>query len=307
MRIQANRLYIRIFDEAGLFTLNMCKPFVIRITFFIFHITLLSCGTVQIYEDPDKPVFISNEVNAALASNGDSLVVLSFNIEKSEKIELAISELKNFESKLPVDIYLLQEMDENGVKAIAKELKLNYLYMPNVHYEMRNQDIGNAILTRGSILNPMKLVLPHKKWVNGRKRNVTIGEVSIRNKKILVYSVHTETSTMGRKKRIDQYDAILEHARLHSVNYRYKVIGGDFNTLFPKDAKVLIQKFDTAGFLCATAGTGYTARAFYGLIKPREDHIFASGFQVLTGGKLDSSKSSDHLPVYAVFKETVGR
>jgi endonuclease/exonuclease/phosphatase family metal-dependent hydrolase len=193
------------------------------------------------------------------------------------------------------------------VKAFAKELKLNYLYMPNVHYQMRNQDIGNAILARGSIRNPMKLVLPHKKWVNGRKRNVTIGEVSIRNKKIMVYSVHTETSTMGRKKRMDQWDAILEHARIHSVQYQYKLIGGDFNTLFPKDAENVIQKFNAAGFTCATASVGYTAKAFYGLIKPQEDYIFCQGISVLSAGKIDSSESSDHLPVYAVFRDTVGR
>ena len=301
-----NLLYIRIVDEHRLFISIMCKYFMLRISFFIFLVALSSCGTVQIYEDPNNPVYLSNDINSVSPVN-DSLVVMIFNIEKSEKIELAISELKAFESTLPVDIYLLQEMDEKGVKVIARELKLNYLYMPNVHYKMRDQDIGNAILARGSIRNPMKLVLPHKKWVNGRKRNVTIGEVIIRNKSVLVYSVHTETSTMGRKKRMDQWDAIIEHARVRSGQYKYTVIGGDFNTLFSKDAKLVVQKFDTAGFQCATAGTGYTARALYGLVKPTEDHIFGSGFQVLSSGKIDSSKASDHLPVYAVFRGAVGR
>jgi hypothetical protein len=64
---------------------------------------------------------------------GDTLVVVSFNIEKAEKIDLAISELRKFESKLPVDVYLLQEMDEKGVEGNCRRVAMQlpfYSYRP---------------------------------------------------------------------------------------------------------------------------------------------------------------------------------
>ena len=133
-------------------------------------------------------------------------------MQKAEKIQQAIVELQSFEKTTPVDIYLLQEMDEEGVRFMAEELKLNYLYLPVVYNKLLKKNIGNAILARGIISYHTKLVLPHKKWVNGRRRHVTVGEVSMGDKKVLVYSVHTETSTMGRRKRLEQWDAIIEHA-----------------------------------------------------------------------------------------------
>jgi endonuclease/exonuclease/phosphatase (EEP) superfamily protein YafD len=101
---------------------------------------------------------------------------------------------------------------------------------------------------------------------------------------------------------MEQWDAILEHAIKQSGRYTFILIGGDFNTLFPKDAKTLVRKFSSAGFHCATDSMGSTAKALYGLIKPREDYIFMRGMEAVQAGKIDSSKASDHLPVYAVFK-----
>jgi hypothetical protein len=43
-----------------------------------------------------------------------------------------------------------------GLKAIAAALQCNYLFIPIVHYKMRNQDIGNAILSKSNIENPEK-------------------------------------------------------------------------------------------------------------------------------------------------------
>jgi len=269
----------------------------------IFSVFLVSCGTLHIYEDPGKPVFISNE-HTAIAR--DSLVVLSFNIKKSEKIELAIEELKKFQRTTPIDIFLLQEMDEAGVKLIAETFRLNYLYFPIVHYKMRKQDIGNAILAKGTIRKPEKLILPNKKWVNGRKRHATVGEVSSGAGKILVYSVHTETSAMGRRKRMEQFDAILEHAGSQK-EYSYIVAGGDFNTLYKKDAGTLIQKFHSAGFHCANDSVVSTSKALFGLIQPKLDYIFVRGFNSVSGGKIDSSEASDHLPVFGVLRDFPAR
>lgn len=280
----------------------MCKHFNIKLSLLLFVTCLLSCGTVQIYKEPNKPIFCSNEKKLETTEKADTLNVMTFNIEKAEKIQLAVSELQHFEKTRNVDVYMLQEMDEKGVEAIARELGLNYLYIPIVYNKLIKKNIGNAILTKGRIEHPEKLILPHSKWVNKRRRHVTIGEVNIDQKKILVYSVHTETSMMNRKNRMDQIDAIIEHAKMQLPNYKYVLIGGDFNTLFPKDARLVIKKFNGNGFDWPTASVGSTARAFFGLIQPRLDYLFSKGLKVRNACKIESSRSSDHYPVFATFK-----
>ncbi len=232
----------------------------------------------------------------------DSLNVVTFNIKKAEKIQLAISELQYLEKTRHVDVYMLQEMDEKGVEEIANKLDLNYLYIPIVLDRTDGKNIGNAILTKGNIERHEKLVLPHAKWPGGQRRHVTIGEVIIHQKKILVYSVHTETVKMNRKNRMDQVDAIIEHAKIQSTGYQYVLIGGDFNTLFSKDGDMTIEKFTGNGFDWSTASVGTTARAVYGLVKPRHDYLFTKGLKLTNACKIESSRSSDHYPVFATFK-----
>jgi endonuclease/exonuclease/phosphatase family metal-dependent hydrolase len=260
-----------------------------------------SCKAVQFYKETDHP-FFSGADNSPLTTQTDSLNVVTFNIKKAEKIELAVIELQHFEETRNVDVYLLQEMDEKGVETIAKAMHLNYLYIPIVYDSKDKKNIGNAILTRGTIEHPEKLILPHAKWQNQQRRDVTIGEVNIHQKKILVYSVHTETFAMSKKKRMDQVDAIIEHARMQLPNYKYVLIGGDFNTMFPKDGQTVIEKFNGNGFDWSTAKVGSTARAMFGLVQPRHDYLFTNGLELLHAGKIDPSRSSDHYPVFSSFK-----
>lgn len=275
--------------------------FLNRFSLLLCCLCFLSCGTVKIYKDPDKPILLSNDIKNQAPDNADSLRVLTFNIEKAEKIQLAISEFQQFDPANNIDIYLLQEMDEDGVKAIAKAFDLNYLYIPIVYNKLIKKDIGNAILTKGTIAHPEKLILPHSKWVNKRRRHVVIAEVSIHQKKILVYSVHTETVMMSRMHRMDQVDAIIQHAKTKWNSYDYILIGGDFNTLFSKSADMTVGKFRNNGLAWASATAGNTASAFWGMMKPTHDYIFIKGLKVISAGKIDASKSSDHFPVFATF------
>ena len=279
----------------------MLKPNYIQWTLLLFATTFLSCGTVQVYREAGKPVFYSNDNHRQPNGLADSLNVVTFNIKKSEKIQLAAAELKDLEKTKNVDVYLLQEMDEKGVEEIAGKLGFNYLYIPIVYDKPGNKNIGNAILTRGTIHQPEKLILPHSKWLSKRPRHVTIGEISIHQKKILVYSVHTETVVMSRKNRMEQIDAILQHAKTQSSRYQYILIGGDFNTLFSKDSKLAVDKFSGSGFYWSSASAGSTASAFFGLIKPTHDYVFSSGLKPVHAFKIETSRSSDHYPVVATF------
>lgn len=279
----------------------MPNPISFKSTLLLFAIFLLSCRTLQVYKDSDKPNFYSNEKIPTNTDLVDSLNVVTFNIKKAEKIELATIELQDVEKTRNVDIFLLQEMDEQGVKAIASSLRLNYLYIPIVYDETAKKNIGNAILTKGTIECPEKLILPHAKWLSKSRRDVTIGEVNVHQKKILVYSVHTETMMMSRKNRMDQLDAIIEHARMQMPNYKYVLIGGDFNTLFTKAGDRAVKKFNGGGYDWCTANVGSTATAFFGLIKPRHDYLFTTGLKLINACKIETSRSSDHYPIFATF------
>jgi endonuclease/exonuclease/phosphatase family metal-dependent hydrolase len=284
-----------------LFREHLRKRLAIPSSFLILVTCLLSCGTVQVYEEADRPVFHSGENALQTTEQADSLSVVTFNIRKAVKTQLAASELQQFQKTRNADVYLLQEMDEKGVKEIAKSLSLNYLYIPIVHNISSKKDVGNAILTKGAITCPEKLLLPHAKPLSKSRRVVTIAEVTVHQEKVLVYSVQTETVVMSRKKRMDQVDAIIEHARRQLPAYKYVLIGGDFNTLFTKSSELAVEKFRSNGFDWSTATVGTTASAFFGLLKPKHDYIFSKGLKLVDASKMEASRSSDHYPVLATF------
>jgi endonuclease/exonuclease/phosphatase family metal-dependent hydrolase len=273
--------------------------FVITSALLISATCLLSCRAVKCYEKPDDQFLYYNKKDTLVAEQTPSLNVVTFNIKKARKIQLAIAELKQLEKTRPVDVYMLQEMDEKGVEEIAKQMNLNYLYIPIVYDHVEKKNIGNAILSRGAIEHPEKLMLPHARWTNKQRRSVTIGEVTVRQKKILVYSVHTETLVMSRKNRMDQIDGIIQHAKTQSSNYKYILIGGDFNTLLSRDADMVVDKFKGGGFDWSTASVGSTARAMFGLVKPRHDYLFSRGLTLGNASRIETSVSSDHYPVFS--------
>jgi endonuclease/exonuclease/phosphatase family metal-dependent hydrolase len=280
----------------------MCKSLV-RNSFLIASlVSLFSCQALKFYGDADKPIFSSDKKEIDNPESSDSLNVVTFNIKKARKIQLAISEMKQLEKKTPVDIYLLQEMNEEGVEAIAMDLGLNYLYIPFSYDRSDKKNIGNAILTKGTIEHSEKLILPHAKWQNQQRRGVTIGEVNIHEKKILVLSVHTETVAMSRKMRMDQVDSVVRYSQQESSHYRYVLIGGDFNTAFPKYSRSVVREFSTVGFDWQTSNVGSTAKALMGIATPTNDYLFSRGFAFSNAYAIRSSKSSDHYPVFATLR-----
>ncbi|HTI93897.1 MAG TPA: hypothetical protein VL727_25060 [Puia sp.] len=290
-------LKIRIFITFFFFNKMKSTLFLI-----VFLICLCSCRALNFYGDADKPFFNSSKKEIATTEPSDSLNVVTFNIKKARKIQLAISEMKQLERKTPVDIYLLQEMNENGVESIAKDLGLNYLYIPIAYDKSDKKNIGNAVLTKGTIERPEKLILPHAKWQNQQRRAVTICEVTIQQKKILVYSVHTETVAMSRKMRMDQVDSIIHYGQQESAHYKYVLIGGDFNTLFPKYSRSVVNEFNSCGFDWQTSKVGSTAKAMMGLVTPVNDYLFSRGFAFMNAYAIRDSKSSDHYPVIATLR-----
>jgi hypothetical protein len=73
----------------------MCKPVPFKYLLFLFAVACsLSCSTLQFLGKSGDPLFYSSKDSLAVIDQNDSLTVLTFNIKKARKIQLAISELK---------------------------------------------------------------------------------------------------------------------------------------------------------------------------------------------------------------------
>ena len=83
----------------------MCRPLVSNLFLIVSLICLFSCRALNFYGDADKPFFNSGKKEIANTDPSDSLNVLTFNIKKARKIQLAISEMKQLEKKRPL-IYI---------------------------------------------------------------------------------------------------------------------------------------------------------------------------------------------------------
>ena len=138
---------------------------------FLIIILSCSCARIQVYPNVDSPKFIDNTIAAGEIWE-KHISVVSFNIEKSLKVDLTISELLTDSSFAQMDILLLQEVNAKSVIKIANRFGLNYLYYPILAKISNNSEFGNAILSKNKITKENKLILPHKKQ-NGRIRNAT--------------------------------------------------------------------------------------------------------------------------------------
>ncbi len=134
--------------------------------------------------------------------------VISFNIKLAKNIEHSIYELKYYPELKYADLILLKEMDEIGTDKIAKILKYNYIYYPASIHPKSDRNFGNAILSKWSIINDQKIILPHKVAIC-KTRRITVSAAVLMDKlKLRVYSVHTETMVLNKEKRMNQAKSV---------------------------------------------------------------------------------------------------
>ena len=242
----------------------------------IIILILAACRPVGIYPCLSSPIWLSNEMYKASAIDLSDFSVVTFNIKESEKIDLAIEELRAVTQFNNPDIFLLQEMDEAGVETIAKSFGMNYLYFPASIQKNGEVNFGNAVLAKAKLSHVHKLILPHKRKDN----QIRIGTsciAEVKGKQLLLYSVHLATIMVARNKRHEQMDALVADILNKASSIDAVIVGGDFNTLFEKDLRALVDKFENAGLDWQTEEVGATGSYYLNLIKPRNDHVFTSG------------------------------
>jgi len=259
---------------------------------------LTACRTMTNFTEPEGPLFTG--VYADTPSEvPDEIKVITWNIKFSEKIDTAIAELREAVELQNADIILLQEMDETGVDAIARALQYNYAYFPASVHSHHNRNFGNAILSKWSLSDPVKLQLPHENPKNKQRRIATRAVAAMGDTQIPVYSVHTETGWLSEPKRIEQLDTLTADI---GENSPLVIIGGDFNTLTGNSVKGVTERFEQANLERVSAGAEPTFSSTG--LNFTSDHIFTKGMTAIKNGVWSDTQASDHFPVWVTLKFT---
>ncbi len=263
----------------------------------ILSIAINGCGArnyLRNYTNVASPRYANLHAIKSKNITPDKLKVISYNIEYARKIPEAITILKKYSALKNADIIFLQEMDEEGVQHIAHALGYNYVYYPAVIHPINKKDFGNAVLSKWTILNDQKIIIPNFD-LKSRQRIAVGATLQIGDKKVMVFSLHMGifVKPSERKQRVS---IILKHI---PDSIKYSIIGGDFNTFTKKDNKEIFDAFTKFNFQYATKNIGWTNKHWFLFFKkPTLDHIYTKGLISTQSGKIIDRTASDHLPIW---------
>lgn len=249
-------------------------------------------GSAQPLLDDHEPRFAANYAGTSPDYTGE-LKIVTWNIRLGKLIGEAIEELRAA-PLTGADIILMQEMDELGSDAIARELGYNFVYFAACVHCDTKKNFGNAVLSRWPIVSAAKVMFPHLSPRTKENRIATRTVIEVGGRQLLVYGVHTETFHLNRSLRQEQFAALA--ADIDQQGYPHVLAGGDFNTMRTRDIRDLDVALDAAGMERASAGTGPTAR--FGFIELRLDHIYSRGTNTLGAGTAATTRASDHLALW---------
>ena len=228
----------------------------------------------------------------------DTLRVVTFNIQFSERVDAALTELRTDPDLRDPDILLLQEMEGGDVRRLARELGLHAAYIPASHHSKHDEDFGNAVLSRWPLTDVRGVDLPNRQPWNGQRRMAVLATAQLPDGPLHCVSVHLEVPTLGTRKRVEQLQAVADAVAERPGPV---VVGGDFNCVLDRDAQLLGRVLRRAGFREAH-GQGPTARRGLILWKFQEgvlDRVFGRGLAPAAAGAPPSTAASDHLPVWS--------
>jgi endonuclease/exonuclease/phosphatase (EEP) superfamily protein YafD len=245
------------------------------------------------YPEPDSPKYRGDYTGGIYRATRE-LKVVSWNIQFAREIPSAVAKLTGDPELAGAGILLLQEMDENGVDAIARNLKCSYVYYPASIHRRTGRDFGNAVLSRWPLIACEKVSLPHASPRTGEIRIAAKAHIDLAGTEVAAYSVHTETAALGSGKRREQFLALAEDIGRSSCPI--VLVGGDFNTLRGRDIRALEEVFEGVGLKRVSTPAGRTLKV--GFLGFSLDHVFIRGMSVKRAGVGKKASASDHLPVW---------
>ena len=198
-----------------------------RRVFRVLAVAVLACRGGTNYESTFGPRHAAPLPMCSSPHGGAHLVVVTYNVAFSRKVDEAIRVLRDVPELAGADVVLLQEMTGDATARIAAALGMGYVYYPAIHHRRAKQDFGNAVLSRWPIERDEKLVLPHRSRYAGTQRAATIATIRVDTLAIRVYSTHLGTAAdISARRRLEQLDTILRDA----ARFPIAVVGGDMIT-----------------------------------------------------------------------------
>lgn len=235
-----------------------------------------SCATRANYLDAEGPRYAADYAHAAealalpvfapgaLAGPGPSIPVgpapletfevVSYNVRYGLEVDAAIEVLTCTPELADADVILLREMHAPGVDRIARALDCSYAYYPATP-RSSDRESGNAVLTRGLIVDDRKILLPHANPIDRQHRIAVRTDLELGRHALHAYSVHTETPFLPVRDRLEQIETLLSSVPRDS---RPCLIAGEFNTMGAGSLSSFESAFADHGFERASVGVGST-------------------------------------------------
>ena len=189
---------------------------------------LAACANATNLLDPGSPRFTGEyALTARDSTTTGPLRLVTFNIKLARRIDRAVAVLRS-DSLRGADVIALEVMDDRGTDAIARALRLNYVYYPGAIHPTEHKYFGPAVLSPWPIVASRKILLPHESRTRHQRRTATAADVMVRGVRLRVYAVHLETPAGGSDRvREQQMDTVLTDAGRFDGPV---VIAGDFNS-----------------------------------------------------------------------------
>jgi endonuclease/exonuclease/phosphatase family metal-dependent hydrolase len=258
----------------------------VRLFSLALALVCVGCRTGRNYSDAAGPRY-AGAAPAAATTRGDTVHIVSFNVEFSMEVPRAIHALRTTAALRDADVVLLQEMTAAATKTIADSLRMSHVYYPAIYNRIARRDVGNAVLSRWPIVEDAKLILPAHSRYARTQRIATAATIRFRDRSVRVYSTHLGTpADVSHASRAEQLRYIIGDAS----RYDHVILGGDMNS---KDI----------GAVAVEQGYAWPTRS----IPPsnsfgRIDHIFLKGLVVLRDGAAGTARTapniSDHRPIW---------
>jgi endonuclease/exonuclease/phosphatase family metal-dependent hydrolase len=250
-------------------------------------LAVAGCRTGRNYPEPAAPRYAGTAAAPSPRGSGDTLRVVSFNIEYATESGRAVRILRSWPGLRDADIILLQEMTGPKTKLIADSLGMHYVYYPAIYNRIVRHDIGNAVLSRWPITSDAKLILPSRSRYAKTQRIATAATVQVGARAVRVYSTHFGTpADLGWDGRVLQLRAIMDDAASHPL----AIIGGDMNSA-------------DIGRVAREAGYHWPTDTIpKSNLNGRLDHFYIRGLQVLDSAGAGTTRVprtiSDHSAIW---------
>lgn len=199
----------------------------------------------------------------------------------------------------------LQEVDRNKkrtgnintARALAEELGMHYAWAaPPREKSATEEETGVAILSPYPLSQVKRIVLPHP-GPGERRRVALCATVTIGQKDLRVYSLHSETR-MAFVKKLDQWKAVLADLKDYPSDIPAIVLG-DLNTWEPGAGSKATKLFTSAGFHTPFDDQStFRQRILFVPLDLKLDWIWLRNLEAVKHGVDRDIKLSDHWPLW---------